>query len=228
MTAIKICGIKDVANGLVAIDAGADYLGFIFYPPSHRALAPEVAARLIGDLREARPTGWSAVGVFVNEPLDVITSTAKICGLDVVQLNGEEPPELVRRIDRTVFKAVRVSNDQSAFAHIPTAASTGATRILLDANVPGEYGGTGVIVSWADLGYAVADGFLAGGLTPENVTTAVRLTRPWGVDVSSGVEREREKDPVLITRFIEAVRRMDNEIRGSAPVTATSTIRQAP
>jgi phosphoribosylanthranilate isomerase len=211
MTAIKICGIKDRDNGLVAIDAGADYLGFIFYPPSHRALTPEVAARLIAELRQDRPAGWQAVGVFVNEPLAVVEATADACSLDVVQLNGEESPGYIREVSHPVFKAVRVPTDTNPGADaIPTATSLGAARVLLDANVPGEYGGTGVSYDWAGLGRAVADGFLAGGLTPDNVESAILLTRPWGVDVSSGVERDREKDPVLIAGFIAAVRRADS------------------
>jgi phosphoribosylanthranilate isomerase len=209
MTAIKICGIKDVVNGLAAIDAGADYLGFIFYPPSHRALTPTVAAALIADLRNARPIGWAAVGVFVNEPLEVIAATAAICGLDIVQLNGDESSDYIRQIGRPVFKAIRLAGDGSSGADVPAAAAFGAERILLEANVPGEYGGTGVALEWHDIGRAVADGFLAGGLTPENVAMAVEATRPWGVDVSSGVERDREKDPQLIVRFIQAVREVD-------------------
>src|SRR5687767_4929398 len=88
-TVVKICGISDVGAGVTAIDAGADYLGFVFYPPSSRALDIPRARRLVADLRAARPTGWQAVGVFVNEPLSVIEKTADVCALDVVQLNGE-------------------------------------------------------------------------------------------------------------------------------------------
>jgi phosphoribosylanthranilate isomerase len=231
MTAIKICGVKDFGNGLVAIDAGADYLGFIFYPPSHRALEPKVAARLIAELRAARPSGWQAVGVFVNEPLDVVEGTVERRGLDVVQLNGEEPPDYVRRIARPVFKAVRVPSGgaDGARISIPPAAWFGAARILLDANVPGYYGGTGERYDWADLGRAVAEGFLAGGLTPDNVASAMALAHPWGVDVSSGVERDREKDPDLITRFIAAVHAADANPRTNlAPAVDRIRSRQVP
>jgi phosphoribosylanthranilate isomerase len=211
VTAIKICGIKDLANGIVAIDAGADYLGFIFYPPSHRALDPAAAATLIRELREARPARWKAVGVFVNEPLAMIEGTADRCALDVVQLNGEEPADYIGSVSRPVFKSVKVPDAAPGRPRpaIPTAASLRANRILLDANVPGYYGGTGVTYPWEELGDAVADGFLAGGLTPANVESAVAMARPWGVDVSSGVERDREKDPDLVRAFIAAVRRAD-------------------
>ena len=219
MTAVKICGIKDVANGLVAIDAGADYLGFIFYPPSHRALSADHAARLIADLRAARPTGWQAVGVFVNESIDYVNQVSDGCALDIVQLNGDETPDYVAQVARPVFKAIRL---QAGFeATIPSAGAIGATRILLDANVPGQWGGTGKTVAWATIGSAVADGFLAGGLTPDNVEAAIVATRAWGVDVSSGVERDRQKDPNLIVSFIAAVRRADASV--STPLGAGAT-----
>ncbi len=205
MTAIKICGIVDVPNGLVAIDAGADYLGFVFYPPSSRALDIPGAARLVAELRDARPGGWQAVGVFVNEPLSLIAEAVGSCGLDVVQLNGEETPDYTREIGPPVFKAVRfnaLSQDD-----LPNAAAFGAARVLLDANVPGRYGGTGVAYDWSRVSAAVADGFLAGGLNPDNIEEALERARPWGVDVSSGVERDGVKSPELIERFIGAVRK---------------------
>jgi len=204
VTVIKICGILDVRGGLAAIDAGADYLGFVFYPPSSRALDIPRARRLVADLRGARPGGWQAVGVFVNEPLEVIDETATACALDVVQLNGEEPPDYVRQIGNPVFKALRFKDSDGAA--LPTATSFGAARVLVDANVPGRYGGTGVRYDWSRVRAAVADGFLAGGLTPENVAEALDRAQPWGVDVSSGVEKDGVKDPKLIERFIAAVR----------------------
>ena len=204
MTAIKICGIVDVPNGLVAIDAGADYLGFVFYPPSSRALDIPRAQRLVAELRKARPSGWQAVGVFVNEPLSRVAEAAAACALDVVQLNGEEAPDYIQQIQQPVFKAVRFQ--EKTEANVPTAASFGAARVLLDANIPGRYGGTGVPYDWSRVQTAVADGFLAGGLTPDNVAEALDQARPWGVDVSSGVERDGAKSPQLIERFIAAVR----------------------
>jgi phosphoribosylanthranilate isomerase len=203
MTIVKICGIATVDGGLAAIDAGADYLGFVFYPPSARALDVPRAERLIGDLRAARPEGWRAVGVFVNEPLAVIAETATACRLDIVQLNGDEPAEYVRQIDAPVFKAVRFSLPGGS--RLPTAASFGAARVLVDANVPGRYGGTGVSYDWSRVRAAVAEGFLAGGLTAENVGEALDRAQPWGVDVSSGVEVNGVKSPALIERFIAAV-----------------------
>jgi phosphoribosylanthranilate isomerase len=205
VTVIKICGICDLNAGVTAIDAGADYLGFVFYPPSSRALDIASARRLVADLRAARPSGWQAVGVFVNEPVSVIEDAADACALDVVQLNGEESPDYVRKIAHPVFKAVRFANSDSAA--LPAAAYFGAARVLVDANVPGRYGGTGVVYDWSRVSAAVADGFLAGGLTPANVAEALDHARPWGVDVSSGVEENGVKSAKLIEEFIGAVRR---------------------
>jgi phosphoribosylanthranilate isomerase len=153
----------------------------------------------------------------------MIEATAELCGLDIVQLNGEEPAAYIGRVSRPVFKSVRMPDAPASglLPAIPTAGSLRAARILLDANVPGYYGGTGVTYRWSDLGDAVADGFLAGGLTPENVEAAVAQARPWGVDVSSGVEREREKDPALIRAFIAAVHRADATNGAASAATAT-------
>lgn len=208
-TTIKICGITDLPNGCKAIDEGAEFLGFVFYPPSHRFLEVSAAASLITLLRAARPAGWQAVGVFVNEPLTVVDAALKACHLDVVQLNGEETADYVRHIAAPVFKAIRVSPDhlgRDGAPGIPSAESLGAERVLVDANVPGQYGGTGVTYDWTAVRAAVRDGFLAGGLTPENVGRAIAEAQPWGVDVSSGVERANSKDPELIERFVRAVR----------------------
>lgn len=216
-TTIKICGVSELRSGLAAIDAGAHYLGFVFYPPSIRFLELDVAARLIGELRDARPDGWRAVGVFVNEPLQTVERAQDACHLDVVQLNGEELPEYIHQIDGPVFKAVRYRRGEA----FPTAAALNAERILLDANVPGRYGGTGVTYDWAEVRSAVADGFLAGGLAPDNATQALKRARPWGVDVSSGVERDGVKSVELIERFIAAVRAFDAALETAHPSTGS-------
>jgi phosphoribosylanthranilate isomerase len=210
MTKVKICGITELESGVEAIDTGADYLGFVFYPPSSRYLDTVTAGQLIGELRAARPHGWMAVGVFVNEPIELVEDTRYNCRLDVVQLNGEEPPTYARTLRPPVFKAVRApvieGDSQPEVNGLPSAEDCGAERILLDANVPGRYGGTGVSYDWSRFRRAVADGFLAGGLTPDNVEQAIRAARPWGVDVSSGVEHQGRKSAELIRRFISTVR----------------------
>lgn len=208
MTRVKICGITNLEAGLAALDEAADYLGFVFYPPSPRILTIDAAGQLIADLRGSRPEGWQAVGVFVNEPVEVIRAALQRCQLDVIQLNGEEDVDYIRQIPAPVFKAVRIggaAGDQP----LPTAGAFGAQRLLVDASVPGRYGGTGVVYDWAQVRPVVADGFLAGGLTSENVRPALAAAHPWGVDVSSGVERGGEKRPELIRAFIQAIREAD-------------------
>lgn len=209
MTRIKICGITTLEGGLAALEAGADYLGFVFYPPSPRVLNVEHAAELIEELRAACPGGWLAVGVFVNESTQYVAEVQRTCGLDVVQLNGEEGPDYIREMPVPVFKALRTGGAITDDA-LGSIAEFGAQRLLVDANVDGEYGGTGVSYDWTGVRSAVADGFLAGGLTPENVTEALAAASPWGVDVSSGVEVvPGTKSPELIRAFIQAVRASD-------------------
>jgi phosphoribosylanthranilate isomerase len=208
MTLIKVCGITSIEAGLTALDAGASYLGFVFYPPSIRLVTPEGAGKMISALREAHPAGWQAVGVFVNESLEKVRAVAALSGLDVVQLNGEEPREYVEALDLPVFKAVRIGGD-APVAVPPSPADFAAERLLVDASVPGQYGGTGVSYDWTQVRPIVVDGFVAGGLTPTNVGAAIAAATPWGVDVSSGVERGGVKNPKLIRAFLEAVRQAD-------------------
>ncbi len=204
MTKIKICGIRTFEAGFAALDSGANYLGFMFYGPSPRSIVPDAAAVLVADLRKARPDEWKAVGVFVNEPMESLMSIVERVGLDAVQCSGDESAEYVRAIPLPAFKAVRfdqVDGDASAY---------GAARLLVDANVAGSYGGTGVAYDWRSVREVSAEAFLAGGLTPENVSNAIAVARPWGVDVSSGVEsRTGTKSPDLIRSFIAAVRVAD-------------------
>ncbi len=209
MTQIKVCGISDLEAGLAALEVGADYLGFVFYPPSHRFLDLPRAAALIGQLRSARPHGWRAVGVFVNEPSKRVLEAVRTCRLDVAQFNGEETAGYLAQVSVPVFRAVRLGGAASAAA-IPHREDFGAERILLDTSVPGHYGGTGVAYAWGDFRASVEDAFLAGGLTPDNVAEAIAAAHPWGVDVSSGVEENKLKRPELIRGFIAAVHAADS------------------
>lgn len=208
MTRVKVCGITTLDGGRAAIEHGADFLGFVFFPPSIRNLEPEVGAALVAELREACPGNWQAVGVFVNEPIARVREITDRCGLDVIQLNGEETAEYVRQLPRPVVKAVRIGG-AAKDGPSPQAEDYAAERLLVDASVPGRYGGTGLTYDWAEVRPIVAGGFLAGGLTPENVGQAIAAAAPWGVDVSSGVEREGIKRPKLIAAFLEAVRAAD-------------------
>jgi phosphoribosylanthranilate isomerase len=198
MVHVKICGITSLEDAWAAIDAGADALGFVFYPPSPRYVTPDWAARVIQRL----PPFVTTVGLFVDVALDTLNETTARCGLDRIQLHGRETPEFCRRVTRPVIKAFRIRNAES-LAHL---SGYHVSALLLDAYVEGALpGGTGVSFSWELATQAKPYGpvILAGGLTPENVAAAIAQIRPYGVDVSSGVERTPGiKDHQKLREFI--------------------------
>lgn len=201
MVRVKICGITSLDDALLAVDAGADALGFVFYGPSPRNVAPETAADIIHRL----PPFIQTVGLFVNEPLSRVNELADICGLDVVQLHGEESPEFCRGVRRRILKALRV-RDMSTLERMKSYA---VSAFLLDSWSPTAPGGTGQTFNWDIAATAAENGsiVLAGGLTPGNVADAVRQVRPHGVDVSSGVESAPgRKDAVLVRQFVAAAK----------------------
>jgi phosphoribosylanthranilate isomerase len=207
MTLVKICGITNLEDALVATEAGADFLGFVFYPKSPRCVSPEQAHRIVDVVRRSS-LPVSLVGVFVDEEPDTVCHIASRCGLDYAQLHGAEPPEMVTALMERglrVVKAFRV-RDGASLVEIE---HYQATAYLLDAYVPGQPGGTGHTFDWKLAVQAKEYGpiILAGGLTPDNVAEAVRATHPWGVDVSSGVEAEPgRKDSDKLRCFIAAVK----------------------
>lgn len=207
MTRVKICGITRLEDALLAAEAGADLLGFIFYPASPRYLPPQPAGRIAGAVRRAFPA-VSLVGVFVDEEPAAVQQVMARCGLDYAQLHGREPPETVAALmagGLRVIKGFRLH--EGVFpAEI---ASYRASAYLLDAFVPGRPGGSGQTCDWTLAAQAGACGpvLLAGGLTPDNVAAAVRAVHPWGVDVASGVEfAPGQKDPEKVRRFIAAAK----------------------
>jgi len=204
VTRVKICGITSVEDAAAAVEAGADALGFVFVPGTPRCLHPEVAARIVGAL----PPFVTPVGVFVDQPLEEVLRIAARCHLQAVQLHGSEPEEYSRRIPLRVIKALRV-RDAESLRILPTYP---AHAFLLDAFVEGQAGGTGTPISW-DLAVRAkghAPIILSGGLRPETVGPAVRRVRPYGVDVSSGVEASPgRKDHQKVREFIDAVRQAD-------------------
>lgn len=204
MTAVKICGIRRIEHGLAALEAGADLLGFVFYPPSHRYVTPDQARSIIEACR-TRYRGWRAVGVFVNLPLEELNALVEQTGLDLVQLAGDEDPAYCARVRRPVIKVVRVGEDGRPLGPVK-ASAWHAERILLDTHRPGAYGGTGTRFDWARVRPFAGEALLAGGLTPANAREAIELAQPWGLDVSSGVERNRDKDPALIRQFLAEVK----------------------
>lgn len=209
MTLVKICGIRSVPEGRVALESGANLLGFIFWKLGKRYIAPPDAARIIATLR-AESLDWSAVGVFVDPTLADVREATDLCGLDYVQLSGDESRELVGTMPRPTFKALHVrAGSEAAAARAVASNAHGADRYLLDthADLPG---GTGLTFDWVALKDIGRDCFVAGGLKPENVATALSTLAPYGVDVSSGVEYPSGgKDPRLIRAFLEAVRTHD-------------------
>ena len=198
---VKICGLTAEADVVAACEAGADYLGFVLYPPSVRAVSVVRLAELVA----AAGAGARTVGVFVNEPPERVRQVAADCGLYAVQLHGDERPEAYAGVAAHVWRAVRVQGDVCQ----PDPALWAAERVIVDALVPGRYGGAGVTADWEAAArlarrYAV---LLAGGLTPENVSEAVRRVGPRGVDVAGGVEQAPgRKDHEKIRRFIAAAR----------------------
>ena len=202
MTKIKICGIKTVTDALAAMEAGADLIGFNFYPKSPRYIDVGRCRDIMSVMR--RYGHITYVGVFVNSSVEEIRATMVTLGLSLAQLHGDETPEMLSILDGKAFKAFRgVPAEVDGFARSQSPA------LLVDAAVKGVYGGSGVTSDWpaaAELAkrYPL---LLAGGLTPENVAEAVRQVKPWGVDVASGVESTPgEKDPGKMKAFVQAIK----------------------
>ena len=198
---VKICGIRDVASARGAADAGADLIGFVF-APTRRQVPPELAAAIIREL----PSSVGTVGVFVDEEPSRIRAIADACRLDYIQLCGDEPPELCEQLGRPVIKSLKVRGPD-IIEEVARYAGVVAWCIL-EGFQPGAHGGTGASFDWR-LARAVTERYtvmLAGGLTPENVEQAIQIARPWGVDVSSGVETNGQKDIRKIAAFISAAK----------------------
>lgn len=207
MIRVKICGIREEAEALAAAEAGADAIGLIF-APGRRRVGPARARRIGAVL----PPFVTKVGVVVNEPLEQVRALIDGVRLDAVQLHGDEDAaycQAVRDLGVTVIKAVQVIGplDIARLRSLPAGA------VLLDAYRPGLRGGTGETFDWS-LAVPLAAAMpviLSGGLSPENVAAGVAAVRPYGVDVSSGVETEGRKDPGKIRAFIAAARAADTQ-----------------
>jgi len=194
---VKICGITSIADARMAVAAGADALGFVFFSQSPRHLTPEQASAIIAKL----PPFVQAVGLFVNSGLAEVNRIADQCRLDIVQLHGDESPDFCRQVNRRVLKAFRVKDISS----LDPVREYDVAGYLLDAWSPKAFGGTGVTFNWDMAALAKEYGplVLAGGLTPENVAAAVSKVNPYAVDVSSGVELSPgRKDPEKVREFI--------------------------
>jgi len=202
----------------MAAEAGADLLGFVFYPPSPRSVHPRVAHVIVQELRAARFPNLTLVAVTVNPPRPFQQRLLTEVGVDLIQLHGEEPPAIVADLNGRAYKALRPRSAEEADIDIPWYLELGPSQgpgLLLDAAVEGAYGGTGRHADWeiARRWRQATKLLLAGGLTPDNVAQAVRIVQPWGVDVSSGVEiSPGRKDPYKVRDFIAAARAALQEV----------------
>jgi phosphoribosylanthranilate isomerase len=193
---VKVCGITRLEDAAAAVDAGARAIGFVFWPASPRFIDPYRARAIVRRL----PPFVTAVGLFVNQPLEYVSGVASLVRLGAVQLHGDEPVAFAESIRHPLIKALTLSDRIEEW---PT-----RMRVLLDAHDPARRGGTGRTIDWPAAGAiaAVRPILLAGGITPENVAEAVACVRPFGIDVSSGVERSPGiKDHHKIKALFEAL-----------------------
>ena len=208
---------------MAAVDAGADSIGLVFVPSARRRLGLEAAEELLAAVRAHAGDGMpEVVGLFADQPEDDVNRHVERLGLDAVQLCGAEGVSYAKAISVPVYKVIAIDPEVPVAAQLPKIMvlqqrhGLAGHRIVVDTKVAGEYGGTGQRFDWALAG-ELARAFemnLAGGLTPENVGEAVRSVRPWGVDASSGIETDGEKDPDKVRGFVQAVREADE---ASAP-----------
>jgi len=221
---VKICGITNLADARVAVEADADLLGFIFYPKSPRYVAPETVAEIVREIRDWRleignrdanlPSPIPKfVGVFVNESTARINEILTLAQLDYAQLHGNETPAMLTQLAGRAYKALRPASAEEAVVGADQFARLGPVdgpRVMIDAYDPNLYGGTGKTADWhvaAALARRYPGILLAGSLTAENVATAMQMVQPWGVDVSSGVEAAPgRKDHAKVRAFVQAAK----------------------
>ena len=204
MVKVKICGITNLEDALAAADAGADALGFVFYPESPRFIDPGKARAIIARL----PAFITSVGVFVDESEDLIRRIIREGGVQVLQFHGSESPILCTRFREKAVKAIRIKDEES----IKEMQMYDVDTFLLDTMVEGIKGGTGKTFNWKYAEMAKEHGriILSGGLNPSNIGDAVRQLKPYGVDVSSGVEiRPGKKDHEKIREFVREAKKND-------------------
>jgi len=209
MLLVKICGITRLEDAEAAVAAGARALGFVFWPESPRFVDPHRARAIV----KALPPFVTTVGVFVNQPVEYVNGVASLACLSAVQLHGDETIEDAARMMRPVMKAIGVTT-----ATVEHAADAWPARVtmLLDVHDPRRRGGTGRTIDWTVAAALAARRrtMLSGGLTPDNVAEAVARVRPFGIDISSGVERSPGvKDHARIRALFEVVHDIDHAAR---------------
>jgi len=196
----KICGITRTSDALYAVEHGATALGFVFWPESPRYVAPRRAAEIVREL----PESVMPVGVFVNQAITDVTRVVAEAGVRTIQLHGDESPDYSASFDWPVWRAMSLVSVNGALPAWPA-----ETVILLDAHDPVRRGGTGAQIDWSHAAAIARQRrvILAGGLTPDNVQQAIATVRPFGVDVSSGVEQAPGvKNHEKVAQFLERAR----------------------
>ena len=225
MIRVKICGIGNPADACVAAEAGADYIGMVFVPERRRRITPDDARDIVDAVRALDAPHPRMVGLFADQPLEEVNEVVAHCALDAVQLCGRESVEYAAAVDCEAIKVVHVPASYRAPDDVPRLAeqvreyASPGCLVTLDRLVEGIQGGTGQIFNLdvaASLSGRGVSFLLAGGLTPANVGRAISIVRPWGVDVSSGVETLGKKSRHKIQRFIENARHADAALTGSA------------
>ncbi|HEY0606000.1 MAG TPA: phosphoribosylanthranilate isomerase [Herpetosiphonaceae bacterium] len=210
---VKICGIMTPEHARAAVMAGADLIGLVF-APSRRRISVEQAREIASAARDAaaeRGSNVGLVGVFVNEAPEQINAIVAEVGLDWAQLSGHEDVATISAISAPVVKAIRFDDHPSETGWLAQSAESGRVDpLLIDANVTGSFGGAGVTGDWEQAAALACRRvtWLAGGLTPDNITAALQRVQPQAVDVSSGVETEGVKDVAKITAFIQNAKRV--------------------
>ncbi|MGB9720553.1 MAG: phosphoribosylanthranilate isomerase [bacterium] len=201
---IKICGITNLEDGLVASKLGADSLGFIF-APSPRNIEPEMVKNIIKNL----PPFITTVGVFKDEALDVVKKIIRFTGIDVIQLHGSEPPEYCRRIKGVrIIKRIKIDHNSNSDDIVKEMVRYSVSAYLFD---PGD--GSGNIFNWKIIKGIKGSIIVGGGLNQDNVKIMIELLKPYGVDVCSGVEKfPGKKDPEKVKDFIKEVRRCSLQV----------------
>ena len=211
---VKICGLTNFEDAWVAVEAGADMLGFILYPMSPRYVTPIQVAAITQAIRARRgDRSPRFVGVFVDATVDQVDDALGVAGLDYAQLQGREPPDVLAALSGRAYKALRpasVADAETAAGIFALLGPSAGPQLLIDAYDPHEYGGTGKKADWhaaAALARLYPRLMLAGGLTPANVAQAIRTVQPWAVDVASGVETAPgRKDHGAIRAFVAEAR----------------------
>lgn len=207
-TRVKICGITRLQDALAACEAGADALGFNFAGISARYVEPAVAAGIV----KALPVFVSRVGVFVDEPVNSVKAIIGQVELDLLQFHGDEDEAYCAGFGKPYIKAIRADSRESIEQAVSGYSS--AAAILLDAVHAGQFGGSGETFDWSEVPQLAKPVLLAGGLSVNNVSEAIRLVKPWAVDLASKVELDGQKgikDPEKIKAFIEAVQKEDGK-----------------